>query len=88
MIHWLNITHRYLIASLEHDSPKFSCIGVALNKENAVAWINHLKKVLEICLSLMENLKSESPHDSKTMTVHLHLLVGYLFFALTIHLCN
>ena len=67
--------HRYLIASLEQESPKLSCIGVALNKDHAVAWINHLKKVLELALSMMEQLKPESPHDSKILTIYLHLLV-------------
>ena len=67
---------RYLIASLEYDSPKFSCVGVALNKDHALTWISHLKRVLEISLSLMEQLKPESPHDSKLMTVYLHLLVS------------
>lgn len=49
-----------------------------MNKEYAVSWIKHIKGVLEICLSLMEQLKPESPHDSKLLTVYLHVMVIYL----------
>ncbi|XP_046442108.1 ubiquitin-protein ligase E3B-like [Daphnia pulex] len=73
----LEIYCRYLIASLEQESPKLSCVGVALNKEHAVSWINHLKKVLELCLCMMEQLKPESPHDSKQLTIYLHLLISF-----------
>lgn len=72
---WFSVSLRYLIGSLEHETAKLSCIGVALNKDYAVGWINHLKKVMEISLCQMEQLKPESPHDSKIMTVYLHLLV-------------
>ena len=75
MVADLHLNLRYLIASLEQESPKLSCVGVALNKEHAVSWINHLKKVLELCLCMMEQLKPESPHDSKQLTIYLHLLV-------------
>jgi hypothetical protein len=30
---------------------------------------------LELCLCMMEQLKPESPHDSKQLTIYLHLLV-------------
>ena len=66
---------RYIISSLEQESPKMSCIGVSLNKDLAVAWIHHIKKILEIALCYLEHLNPESPHDAKTMTVYLHLLV-------------
>jgi ubiquitin-protein ligase E3 B len=66
---------RYIISSLEQESPKMSCIGVSLNKDLAVAWIHHIKKIMEIALCYLEHLNPESPHDAKTMTVYLHLLV-------------
>lgn len=48
---------RYLLASLESENPKFSYIGVALNKELSIAWIRHIKLLLYKCCVCMENLK-------------------------------
>lgn len=81
----LNVFRGFLIISfdsfsLEQESPKLSCIGVTLNKELAVAWIQHIKRVLEISLDYLEQLKIESPHDIKVMTVYLHLLVSPSYF--------
>lgn len=69
------LLYRYLINSLENESPKLSCVGVALNKEHAVSWIAHLKRVLEVALNLLEQLKPESPSDSKYISLYLHLMV-------------
>lgn len=48
---------RYLLASLESESPKFSYIGVALNKELSLSWIRHIKILLYKCCVFMEDLK-------------------------------
>lgn len=48
---------RYLLTSLESEVPKFSYIGVALNKDLSVAWIRHIKKLLYKCCVCMEKLK-------------------------------
>lgn len=48
---------RYLLASLESESPKFSYIGVALNKELSISWIRHIKLLLYKCCVCMEKLK-------------------------------
>lgn len=48
---------RYLLASLESENPKFSYIGVALNKDLSVAWIRHIKVLLYKCCVCMEKLK-------------------------------
>ena len=74
LIHSLD--YRYVISSLESDSPKYSCIGVSLNKKYAITWIKHIKKLLETCLSIMEKLKPETPNEMKLITVYLHLLVN------------
>lgn len=48
---------RYLLASLESESPKLSYIGVALNKELSISWIRHIKQLLYKCCVCMEKLK-------------------------------
>lgn len=37
---------RQLVLSLDHDNPKKSYVGVALNKEFALTWISHMKSLL------------------------------------------
>ena len=37
---------RFLVLSLDNDNPKKSYVGVALNKEHALAWISHMKTLL------------------------------------------
>ena len=37
---------RILILSLDHENPKKSYVGVALNKEFALPWISHMKTLL------------------------------------------
>lgn len=48
---------RYLLASLDAESPKLSYIGVALNKELSISWIRHIKQLLYKCCVCMEKLK-------------------------------
>lgn len=48
---------RYLLASLESESPKLSYIGVALNKELSISWIRHIKQLLYKCCVCIEKLK-------------------------------
>ncbi|KAL1381557.1 hypothetical protein pipiens_003410 [Culex pipiens pipiens] len=68
---------RYLIASLESDSPKTSYIGVALNKEHSLAWIRHIKKLLYRCCTAVERLRPESHTDSISLALYLHTLVAF-----------
>ena len=37
---------RFLVLSLDYDNPKKSYVGVALNKEHALPWISHMKRLL------------------------------------------
>lgn len=68
---------RYLIASLESDSPKTSYIGVALNKDHSLAWIRHIKKLLYRCCTAVERLRPESHTDSISLALYLHTLVAF-----------
>ncbi|XP_017769365.1 PREDICTED: ubiquitin-protein ligase E3B [Nicrophorus vespilloides] len=68
---------RYLVASLEHNSPKFSYVGVALNKDYVLRWISHMNNILWKCCECLEELRPEYPSDMKTILVFLHTLVSY-----------
>lgn len=48
---------KYLLISLEAESPKFSYIGVFLNKELSLLWIKHIKNLLYKCCLVIEQLK-------------------------------
>ena len=43
---------RFLVLSLDNDNPKKSYVGVALNKEHALAWISHMKTLLGKSLNI------------------------------------
>lgn len=68
---------RYIVATLESDSPKFSYVGVSLNKEYAVTWIFHMKKILWICCEYLNELHPEYKNDMKLILLYLHTLVSY-----------
>lgn len=68
---------RYLIASLESDSPKMSYVGVALNKEHVMQWISHINDVLWKCCDYLEELKPEYASDMKNVLLYLHILVSF-----------
>lgn len=68
---------RYLIASLESESPKTSFIGVALNKDLSIPWIRHIKLLLYECCEHMQKLKPENHSESVSLALYLHTLVAF-----------
>lgn len=68
---------RYLLASIESESPKLSYIGVALNKDNSLSWIRHIKQLLFKCCCLMDTLKPETHRDSISLALVLRILVAF-----------
>lgn len=68
---------RYLIASLESDSPKLNYVGVTLVKELSLSWISHIKKLLGICCEVLESLRPESHTESVSLALYLHTLVAF-----------
>lgn len=68
---------RYLIASLESESPKTSFIGVALNKDLSIPWIRHIKLLLYECCEHMQKLKPEIHSESISLALYLHTLVAF-----------
>ncbi|KAG7198940.1 hypothetical protein KM043_015752 [Ampulex compressa] len=68
---------RYLVLTLESESPKISYVGVALNKDHYISWISQMKMVLHHCLIGLDNLKPELVSDHKSILLRLHTLVSF-----------
>lgn len=68
---------RYLVVTLDSDSPKFSYVGVALNKENVIKWILHMNDILWKCCEYLNDLKPEFASDMKSIVMFLHMLVSF-----------
>lgn len=68
---------RYLVRSLASDSPIFSYIGVALNRDRYNCWILQLKKILCLCLSELKDLHVNVPSDYKSILLRLQTLVSF-----------
>lgn len=68
---------RHLNASLESESPKISCISLALNKNLSLSWIKHIKQLLWICCQVVETLKPENHTDSISLALYLHTLIVF-----------
>lgn len=73
----IEILCRYLLTSIESESPKLSYIGVALNKEHSLSWIRHMKKLLLKCCTIMDSLKPETHRDTVTLALMLRTLVAF-----------
>lgn len=63
--------------SLESESIKYSYISVALTKEHAVNWINHVKEILSLCLDYLSTLQPKSLDDSSFLHTLLHMIVCF-----------
>lgn len=68
---------RYLLVSIESESPKLSYLAVALNKDHSLSWIRHIKQLLLRCCMLMDLLKPETHRDTVTLALILRTLVGF-----------
>ncbi|PNF41016.1 hypothetical protein B7P43_G08820 [Cryptotermes secundus] len=68
---------RYLVSSLESSSIKLSYVGVALNKEYAIAWIAHVKDVLWKCCCYLDELRPEFLTDMRVILLYLRTLVTF-----------
>ncbi|XP_011503913.1 PREDICTED: ubiquitin-protein ligase E3B-like [Ceratosolen solmsi marchali] len=68
---------KYLVLSLDSESPIFSYIGVALIRDNYILWIYQLKSILRYCLLELEDLHPEQPTDNKSILLRLHTLVSF-----------
>lgn len=75
--HRFEIVCRYVITSMDNNSLQLSYISVALNKEEAVLWIQQIKTLLWQCCIYLKHLKPECPQDTKPLMLYLHMLVTF-----------
>lgn len=68
---------RYLVSSLESSSIKLSYVGVAFNKEHAIAWIAHVKDILWKCCCYLDELRPEFLTDMRVILLYLRTLVTF-----------
>lgn len=68
---------RYLVRSLECESPKISYVGIALNKDHVMDWIEHMNNILWKCCMYLKDLKLELPVDNQEAVLFIHVLVSF-----------
>ena len=68
---------RHILTSLDSESIKTSYISVSLNKDLAVAWIWHMKRLLVLCSKRLEKINLESSNAGKEVTTLLRMLVSF-----------
>ncbi|KZC11880.1 Ubiquitin-protein ligase E3B [Dufourea novaeangliae] len=68
---------RYLVSTLDSESPETSYVGLVLNKDRYKLWILQMKKLLLYCLNGLDNLKPERVSDHKSIHLRLHTLVSF-----------
>ena len=56
-----------LVQSLDHENPKKSYVGVALNRDYSVAWISHMKSLLGKYINF-ENVSHLLAHSNSVIT--------------------
>lgn len=68
---------RVLVLSLDHDNPKKSYVAVALNKDLALAWISHMKTLLEFFCRNLNGINIESTIGQRQLSAWLGALIAF-----------
>ena len=68
---------RYIVTSLDSDSPKISYIGVFLSKAHSVAWISHIKQLTLEASRALAALSTDSPTYHRRSTFLVLALVSF-----------
>lgn len=68
---------RYLVLSLDSESPEISYVGLALNKDHYISWISQMKTMLLHCLTGLDGLKPERLSDHKSILLRLNTLISF-----------
>lgn len=68
---------KYLVATLDLESSKFSYIGVFLVKELSIQWIQHIKMLLYKVCVVLQQLRPEIYRDSIQLATCLHCVVAF-----------
>jgi len=68
---------KYIIKSLDSDSPKTSYIGIFLNKAHSIAWINHIKQLCRTVSSLLLSLSTDHPGYGRKAAFFVLVLISF-----------
>jgi len=68
---------RYIITSLDSESPKTSYIGVFLNKSHTVAWIEHIKQLCSQTSLLMCSISKDHPAYGRKVAFFVLVLISF-----------
>lgn len=68
---------RYILASLSVSQASGTYIGVALNKECALPWIEHMRGVLSQCSARLERVRLELANGQREAMTLLRMLVSF-----------
>jgi len=68
---------RYIIASLDSDSPRTSYIGVFLNKAHSVAWIEHIKQLCSKASSVLTSMSKDHPAYGRKAAFFVLVLISF-----------
>lgn len=69
--------YKYLVRSLDSESPLLSYVGVALSKNCSLFWISQVKKVLSFCLQELKDLCPQQQTDYASILLRLHMLISF-----------
>jgi len=68
---------KYLLASIQLDSPKLSFIGVFLNKDFSVAWIKLVKELCSTSSSILTTTTHNIPNFNKKVSFYILVLISF-----------
>jgi len=73
----LEIMLRYIISSLDSESPKTSYIGVFLSKAHSVAWIEHIKHLCRAASKVLATMSNDHPAFTKKAAFFVLVLISF-----------
>jgi len=68
---------RYILSSLDSESPKTSYIGVFLNKEHSLAWIEHIKQLCSKASKVLLSLSTDHPSYNRKAAFFVLVLISF-----------
>jgi ubiquitin-protein ligase E3 B len=68
---------RHILSSLDSESPKTSYIGVFLNKEHSVAWIEHIKHLCSKASKVLLSLSTDQPSYNRKAAFFVLVLISF-----------
>lgn len=68
---------RYIISTLDSESPKTSYIGVFLSKAHSVAWIEHIKHLCRAASKVLATMSKDHPAYTKKAAFFVLVLISF-----------